>query len=59
MSSTDNILKVLKASPVALKAGEISENSGVDKKEVDKVIKKLMADGLVTSPKRCFYESKS
>lgn len=58
MSSTDNILKVLKASAVALKAGEISEKSGVDKKEVDKVIKKLMADGLVTTPKRCFYELK-
>lgn len=59
MSSTDNILKVLRASSVALKAGEISEKSGVEKKEVDKVIKKLMTDGLVTSPKRCFYESKA
>jgi transcription initiation factor IIE alpha subunit len=59
MNSQDSILKVLKSSPVALKSGEISEQSGVDKKEVDKVIKKLMADGLVTSPKRCFYESKA
>ncbi len=59
MSSSENILKTLKASPVALKAGEISEKSGVDKKEVDKVLKKLMTDGLVTSPKRCFYESKA
>lgn len=59
MSSAENVLKVLKTSPVALKAGEISEKSGIDKKEVDKVIKKLMADGLVASPKRCFYESKA
>jgi predicted transcriptional regulator len=59
MSSTESILKVLKASSAALKAGEISEKSGIDKKEVDKIIKKLMTDGLVASPKRCFYESKA
>lgn len=59
MSSSDSILNVMKASPVALKAGDISEKSGIDKKEVDKVIKKLMNEGLITSPKRCFYEFKA
>lgn len=58
MSSADNILKVLQVSSEALKAGEISEKSGIDKKEVDKIIKKLLTEGLITSPKRCFYEFK-
>lgn len=42
----------------AMKAGEVAEKTGIDKKEVDKVIKKLVAEGKVVSPKRCFYEAK-
>ena len=41
-----------------MKAGEISEASGIDKKEVDKVIKKLVTDGKLHSPMRCFYDIK-
>lgn len=59
MSSSDNILHVLKTSAVALKSGEISEKSGIDKKEVDKILKKLINDGVIISPKRCFYEFKA
>ena len=59
MSASENILKVLKASDEALKSGEISEKTGIDKKEVDKIIKKLMTDGVIISPKRCFYEFKA
>lgn len=59
MSSSEKVLQVLKLSSMALKSGEISEKSGVDKKEVDKVIKQLMSDGLVESPKRCFYQFKA
>lgn len=58
MSSLDSVLQVLKSSPTALKSGEISEKTGIDKKEVDKMIKKLVTDGVVISPKRCFYELK-
>lgn len=59
MSSSDNILKVLKSSGIALKSSEISEKSGISKPEVDKIIKKLLTDGLIISPKRCFYEFKA
>ena len=59
MSNSDSIIQVLKSSAEALKSGEISEKSGIDKKEVDKIIKKLMSDGIVVSPKRCFYEFKA
>jgi predicted transcriptional regulator len=59
MSTSDNILKVLKSSDVALKSSDISEKSGIDKKEVDKIIKKLLTDGLIVTPKHCFYEFKA
>jgi predicted transcriptional regulator len=59
MSSSEKILQVMKSSAVALKSGEISEKSGVEKKETDKDIKQLMSDGLVESPKRCFYQLKA
>lgn len=58
MSTTDSIMDVFKKSSEALKAGDIAEKSGVDKKEVDKAIKKMLTDGVIISPKRCFYELK-
>lgn len=42
----------------AMKVSEVAEQAGIDKKEVDKVIKKLVAEGKVISPKRCFYQAK-
>jgi predicted transcriptional regulator len=59
MSSSESVLTVLKSSKEALKANEISEKSGIDKKEVDKIIKKMMTDGVIISPKRCYYEIKA
>lgn len=58
MENKDLVLKALKESPKPLKGGEIAEISGVDKKEVDKLLKKLVAEGKVTSPQRCFYSAK-
>jgi hypothetical protein len=55
MESKDAIIKALELAGKPLKGGEIAEASGVDKKEVDKLIKKLVADGKVNSPVRCFY----
>ncbi len=50
------VLSLLEAE--ALKAGEVAEKSGIDKKEVDKIIKKLVKEEKVYSPKRCFYQAK-
>lgn len=58
MDTKDLVLKTLKESESPLKAGEIAEKSGIDKKEVDKAIKKLKEDELIESPKRCFYSAK-
>ncbi len=41
-----------------MKAGEIAEVTGIDKKEVSKHIKQLVTEGIVHSPKFCFYEAK-
>ena len=54
----EKIMEVLKNEARAMKSAEIAEVSGVEKAIVDKVIKKLIADGKVESPKRCFYQAK-
>lgn len=55
METNAKVLEILKKNKKAMKAGEIAETSGIDKKEVDKAIKKLVADGKIHSPQRCFY----
>ncbi|KJF45544.1 MarR family transcriptional regulator [Draconibacterium sediminis] len=56
--STDKVLAALQAAGKPLKAGEIAEASGLDKKEVDKAMKVLKAEEKIVSPKRCFWEPK-
>jgi biotin operon repressor len=57
MENIELVLKTLKESGKPLKGGEISELTGLDKKNVDKAIKQLKAEGKITVPKRCFYEA--
>ncbi|MBP7504319.1 MAG: transcriptional regulator [Prolixibacteraceae bacterium] len=56
MMSAEKVLEVLKNAGKALKAGEIAEASGLDKKEVDKAMKTLKTEGKITSPKNCYWE---
>ena len=58
MEKNDIVLKTLAGSPEPLKAGDIAEKSGIDKKDVDKAIKALTALGKIESPRRCFYSAK-
>lgn len=58
MDKNEIILKTLIDSETALKAGEIAELSGIDKKEVDKVLKTLKAEDKIEVPKRCYYQAK-
>jgi predicted transcriptional regulator len=53
----EKVLKALAAGPK--KAGEIATETGLGKADVDKAIKKLVAEGKVDSPKRCFYGIKA
>jgi len=41
-----------------MKAGDISVVAGLEKTEVEKLIKKLVKEDKVFSPVRCFYQSK-
>ncbi len=50
------ILNTILSAGKPLKAGEIVELSGIDKKEVDKIVKALKTEGRIFSPKRCFYD---
>lgn len=58
MDAKEIVLNVLKESNEPLKAGEIAEKANIDKKEVDKAIKELKKEDLITSPKRCYYTVK-
>ncbi len=57
-SKAQKVLEALKKSEKELKTQEIAELSGVDKKEVSKIITKLKKLDLVYSPKRCYYKAK-
>lgn len=55
MGAKDKVLSLLKEKNEPMKAGEIAEGLGLDKKEVDKAIKELKDEELIGSPKRCYY----
>jgi DNA-binding transcriptional regulator GbsR (MarR family) len=58
MEALDKVYETLKSTEQPLKSGEIAELSGLDKKEVDKAIKKLKIEEKIFSPKRCYYKAK-
>ncbi len=57
-NSKQVVLDTIKFAGKPLKGGEITELSGLDKKEVDKAMKELKKDELIVSPKRCYWEVK-
>jgi len=59
MENIEIITKVLNEAENPLKSGEIAELSGIEKKEVDKILKKLKKDEVIHSPKRCYYAPKN
>ena len=58
MENSQKVLEAMKNAGKALKAGEIAEIAGLDKKEVDKAIKELKKEKKIISPKVCFWEPK-
>jgi len=56
--STEKVLAAMQSAGKPMKAGEIAEAAGIDKKEVDKAMKVLKAEDKIVSPKRCFWELK-
>lgn len=52
------VIETLLKSDQPLKGKEIADLAGIEKKEVDKVIKKLKKEEKIYSPKNCFYAVK-
>ena len=55
MKAVELVFKTLQSTDEPFKAGEIAEATKLDKKEVDKAMKELKAEGRTVSPKRCFW----
>lgn len=58
MEVKELILNTMKVAGKPLKSGEIADLAKLEKKEVDKYLKKLKDEDLVASPKRCYYSPK-
>lgn len=56
MESSDKVLMTMKEAGEPLNAGKIAELSGLDRKEVDKAMKRLKDEGAIVSPKRCYWQ---
>lgn len=55
MENIDLVFKALESSPEPMKAAEIAETTGLDRKEVDKAMNVLKKEGKIVSPKNCFW----
>ena len=58
MENSEKVLKALKDNGKPMRPGDISIAVGMEKTEVEKLIKKLVKEDKVFSPVRCFYQSK-
>ena len=58
MEAAEKVLEAMKQVGVPLNAGKIVELTGLDRKEVDKAMKKLKTDEAIVSPKNCFWQPK-
>ena len=56
MENKEKIIEAFNTAGKPLKTGELAELSGVEKKEITKIIKELKTEGKIHSPKRCYYE---
>ncbi len=57
MENNQKIIETFKAAKKPLKTGEVAEMSGIDKKEVEKLIKKMTIEGKLYLPTKCFYHT--
>ena len=58
MKPEELVLEAMKKAATPLNAGKIVELTGLDRKEVDKAMNKLKADGAIVSPVRCCWQPK-
>ncbi|MFH0757611.1 MAG: MarR family transcriptional regulator [Bacteroidota bacterium] len=58
MENKDKVLEAMVKAGEPLNAGKIVELTGLERKEVDKAMKKLKTEGVIVSPKNCFWQPK-
>lgn len=56
MEVKEKIVKAFKDAGKPMRPGEVAELAGLEKKDAEKAIKKLKDEGVLFSPKRCFYD---
>jgi len=55
MKPVELVFQTLQTSGEPMKAGDIADAANLDRKEVDKAMKTLKAEGRIVSPKKCFW----
>jgi DNA-binding transcriptional ArsR family regulator len=58
MEIKEIILDAMKKNGSPMSAGQISDATGKEKKEIEKGMKILKDENLIESPKRCFWQPK-
>ena len=58
MEIKNQVLDAIKKATQPVNAGKVVELTQLDRKQVDKAMKMLKDEGLIVSPKRCFWEAK-
>lgn len=58
METREIVFAAMQKAGKALKAGEVADLAGLEKKDVEKAIKQLNTEGKVFSPVRCFWQAK-
>lgn len=59
METKDQVLDAMKKAGTPINAGKLVELTGLDRKEVDKAMKQLKAEGAIESPKVCYWQPKA
>ena len=55
MKPEELVFQTLQTSGEPMRAGHIANAANLDRKEVDKAMKALKAEGRIVSPKKCFW----
>ncbi|NVO04416.1 MAG: MarR family transcriptional regulator [Bacteroidetes bacterium] len=58
MDAKTQVLETMKKEGIPLNAGKIVEITNLDRKLVDKAMTALKEEGLIVSPKRCYWQAK-
>jgi len=56
MENEQLVLDAFNKAGAPMSSKQIAESTGLDKKVVDKIIKKLKTEEKIHSPKACYYE---